>query len=125
MAIGDAGTQTTVLDASIANSDFDQSYPDSFTSGFTHPERTGAAESNTLGYPGWGDSVYHLTFPLSHSSSTLVVVFSDSGLQEPFDESWGLANVQVDITAVPEPLTGIAVTGAALLAFAAWRRRAK
>jgi len=88
-----------------------QSFPGTYTGNYaTTPHnapRTGAAENNTLGYPldfpHFGDAVYHFVFPLSNSESTLQVNFSGIGLQEIWDESWGLDNVRVDV--VPEPST--------------------
>lgn len=86
------------------------------------PERTGAAEVNTLGYvfsswiPGveWEptvmDSVYRIAFDFAHSDPLLTLNFFAEGLQTYIreDESWGLDNVSLawlkkPTTAVPEP----------------------
>ena len=71
-----------------------QAYPGSFP-GASYPDRTGAAETNSLGYIGEGpmDSVYHLSFDFGHSGSELGLNFAASGLQGLSDESWGLDNV--------------------------------
>jgi hypothetical protein len=50
---------------------------------------------NTLGYS--TDSVYHLSFTFSHSASTLQLNFSGTGLEDIFNESWGLDNVEVAV----------------------------
>jgi tetratricopeptide (TPR) repeat protein len=63
-----------------------------------YPPYSGAAAVNTLGYVWDGnpsDSVYHLSFVFPHSASSLELRFSSSGLQELYDESWGLDNVEV------------------------------
>ena len=73
-----------------------QAYPDTYPGG-GHPARTGALESNSLGYSFYGDSVYHLSFTFPHSANSLVLVFSASGLQGLGDESWGLDNVNVSL----------------------------
>ena len=70
---------------------------------------TGAAEMNTLGYtwtfsdgvPRPLDSVYRLSFAFPHSGDSLTLNFGASGLQELFDESWGLDNVRVVVGTVP------------------------
>ena len=67
--------------------------------------QTGAVAVNTLGYGFWfGDSIYHFSFTVPHSSSSAVVLFSSSmfeGKSEPVrstrDESWGLDNVRVTV----------------------------
>ena len=73
-----------------------QSYPDSFPGG-SNPARTGAAESNTLGYTFFGDTVYSFTFTFPHTGSLLELDFTGSGLQALSDESWGLANISLDV----------------------------
>jgi hypothetical protein len=105
-----------------------QAYPDAAGVG-DHPARTGAAEaSNSLGYPvneWFGDSVYHLTYTIPHTSNAVGFDFAGSNLQGLDDESWGLDNVEVgaiDATAVPEPgsLALVALPFAMVLLF---RRR--
>lgn len=72
---------------------------------------TGANECYSLGYKFTDanvtnenmDSVYNFSFLFAHNSSDLVLNFSASGLQGLADESWGLDNVQVQISAVPVP----------------------
>jgi hypothetical protein len=71
-----------------------QAYPGSFPAG-SYPERTGASESNTLGYTFYGDTVYSLQSIFGHSGSDLVLSFAASGLQELADESWGLNRVEI------------------------------
>jgi hypothetical protein len=84
-----------LLHTSFSNVYFeDQSYPGPFPDS-SHPAQTGAVEVNTLGYPLYGDSVYHLTFTLPHVESSLSIDFSAFGLASLEDESWGLDNVEV------------------------------
>lgn len=72
-----------------------QAYPDAYPGG-VNSSGSGAAESNTLGYSFWGDSVYNLSFIIAHAGGPLVLNFSASGLQGIGDESWGLDNVLVN-----------------------------
>lgn len=88
------------------NSGYNASYPAG-----TYNPMTGAAECYSLGYKFTDasvtnenmDSVYNFSFLFAHNSSDLVLNFSASGLQGLADESWGLDNVQVQISAVPVP----------------------
>ena len=81
-----------------------QAYPDAYPDG-DHPARTGADESNSLGYlhnfPDLGigtrpvDTVYHMGFSFEHDDPLLWLVFEASGLTGHTDENWGLDNVTV------------------------------
>ncbi|MFA5293048.1 MAG: hypothetical protein WC496_08455 [Phycisphaerae bacterium] len=84
-----------------------QSYPASYSSSQEYPAQTGAAETNTLGYEFYGDSVYNLSFTFTHSANSLTLSFAGLGLQDVCDESWGLDNVTVASSefAIPEPAT--------------------
>lgn len=104
-----------VLDTTFSNdTSADQAYPGQYP-GSSYPQRTGASEVNALGYnltPGYehyGDSVYTLSFTVPHSSQSLSWSFAGSGLQSLADESWGLDNVSVQVDAVPEPSTFLAL----------------
>ena len=75
-----------------------------------NPWGTGAAETYSLGYVFNDgtinqvmDSVYHFSFSFANSDSLLAFNFIGSGLQDISDESWGLDNVKVSVSAVPEP----------------------
>jgi len=87
---------------------FDQSYLGSYP-GDTYPMRTGANETDTLGYPEEyaGDAVYKLSFQFPYSdNSTLVLNFLGSLVRTSYpvpDEGWGIDNIQVE--AIPEPAT--------------------
>ncbi|MGE0682964.1 MAG: thrombospondin type 3 repeat-containing protein [Candidatus Binatia bacterium] len=80
-----------------------QAYPDAYPGG-DNPSTTGAVEIDTLGYDSFfgdahhGDSIYRLSFTFSHSTNSLVMNFSASGLQLLGDESWGLDNVDVAVS---------------------------
>src|SRR5439155_20760742 len=81
----------TLLQTTFNNTGGSQSYPGTFQSqnppGF--PPRTGAAESNTLGYFFSGtpqDTIYHFDFTFPDSSNVLVLNFAGSGLQALTDE---------------------------------------
>ncbi len=123
VSLGDGGTQTVVSDKSLSNTHLSQSHPDSLTSGLTHPARTGAAESNSLGYG--GDTVYHLDFTLPHTATTLSAQFQGILNQAIGDESWGIDNVQVSVSAVPEPGEYAMAFGVGLAGLALWRRRSR
>lgn len=106
-----------------------QSYPSDYPADLQ--ARTGAVENNTLGYTFSGaplDSVYSLTFAFPHSADSLALVFRGIGLtpQEvnPYDETWGLDNVFIHTTPIPEPSSLLAlVCGLGALGGMAWRRR--
>ncbi len=78
-----------------------QAYPSPLRHG-TSPSRTKAAESNTLGCStaSWyGDSVYRLRYTFPHRGEDLRLVFYGLNLQSLDDESWGLDNVRVTLSA--------------------------
>ncbi|HEY3473237.1 MAG TPA: protein kinase, partial [Anaerolineales bacterium] len=58
------------------------------------PPRQGAAENNLLGYAD-GDAVYLIEREFEHSASSLVIIFSASGLDVTTNASWGLDNLEV------------------------------
>ncbi len=72
---------------------------------------TGASECYSLGYTFSSlsvtkeamDSVYNLSFTFPHTSSSIMFNFGANGLQSLADESWGLDNVRVEVSAVPVP----------------------
>lgn len=88
------------------NTGYNASYP----AGTFNP-MTGAAECYSLGYTFTDanvtnehmDSVYNLSFMFAHNDSDLALNFSGVGLQGLADESWGLDNVHVEVSAVPVP----------------------
>jgi hypothetical protein len=84
----------------------DQAYPDDFPLG-SHPARAGSMETNTLGYSFYyngtnlpADSVYRMSYTFAHSSAELALAFSATNLQQLADESWGLDNVVLNLTAL-------------------------
>lgn len=94
---------------------------------------TGANECYSLGYyfndPNLGtqamDSVYNLNFSFAHSGSSMTLNFAANGMQGLADESWGLDNVQLDMTPVPLPGTfSLLLVGLGAL-FGMARRRAR
>ena len=105
-----------LLNTTFSNVDFfdllnKQAYPGEFPTG-DFPARTGAIENNTLGYTFYFlednqihalDSVYHFSFPFSHTDSSVAIEFIAAGLQEINDESWGLDNVKVELITENQP----------------------
>lgn len=83
-----------IVQTTFANTGGLQSFPELLGSG-SHPARTGAAESDSLGYDFYGDSVYRLSYELPHSEPDIELRFSGSGLQWIGDESWGIDNLDV------------------------------
>ncbi len=129
VSLGDGVTQTDALNTTFSNHETQvQAYPDSLASTLTHAPRTGADESNTLGYTFSAvqrDTVYNLTFTVAHTSSSFSADFQAILNQGIGDESWGLDNVTVTVSPVPEPGEYAAVFGLGLVGVAAWRRRAR
>jgi RHS repeat-associated protein len=92
----------TLLSTTFSNnSGLAQAFPDMFPGGITHPGKTGAVESDTLGFLYnnsfvW-DAVYHVEFEFEHASASLPLRFTSSGAtsNDILNESWGIDNVRV------------------------------
>ncbi len=76
-----------------------QSFPDEYPGNRCHPPRTGAVENDTLGFD--LDAVYRLAFTVTHTSDSLALTFLGKGLEDLWNESWGLDNVTVTLLLVP------------------------
>lgn len=111
---------TTFRNTDYYGGEYSQSYPENYYA--VYEPRTGASETNTLGYPLYGDSVYRLEFTCLHSASSAVLQFTASGLQNIDDESWGIDNVQVEVVPLPSTLL---LLGSGLLGLAGWRKLQK
>ena len=114
---------TALLDTNFSNTEEagqQQAYPDAFGSGLNNPGGTGSAESNSLGYTFFGDSVYSLSFTFAHTDAAIYYGFVGAGLQALNDESWGLDNVRVEVSGVPTPGTAVPLGLAGVVAL---RRR--
>lgn len=100
----------TLLHTTFSNvPGLNQAYPGAFPGNANLP-RTGATESNTLGYGFFGDTVYHLAFTFAHTAGSVTFNFSGIGLQPIFDESWGLDNVIVQIPNRPPDCSSVTAT---------------
>ncbi len=89
----------TLLETTFSNlPDEDQAYPDPLGVG-DWPYHTGASEIDTLGYDFFGDCVQRITRTFEHTGSTLVLEFEARDLEPIVNESWGLDNVSVSISA--------------------------
>lgn len=121
-----------------------QAWPDNLGAGTVHPFHSGAVEVGSLGFSALiqdaetqeigvvccFDAVYHFVRTFSHEGSTLTLDFTgqdlqllDPALQREFDfpfpdESWGLDNVHVSVSPVPEPASAILLTAGALTLWA-------
>jgi hypothetical protein len=98
------GRQAPLLHTSFGNYPGQvQSFPGAYP-GPANPERTGAVESDTLGYSFFGDTVYRLSYTFPHSSSSLTLDFTAAlpdGAPGIGNESWGLDNVVVQYDPIP------------------------
>ena len=82
-----------------------QTYPGSYPGAIPatiFSSRTGASEKSTLGYAefdaSYGDSVYHLSYTIPHSTNTVQLNFVGAMASSSIaDESWGLDNVVVTV----------------------------
>ncbi|MBL8765325.1 MAG: hypothetical protein JNM07_13760 [Phycisphaerae bacterium] len=101
----------TVFNETFANQHINQSYPFA-------PEK-GRAE---LGFdPRYFDSVYTLKAAFASDAQMLTITWRGLNLQGLGDESWGIDDVKVSVTAVPTP--GAGVLGAVGLGAVSCRRR--
>lgn len=73
------------------------------------------------GYGGWVDSARQVTVTLAHTASSASFAFQFPNTQGGADEAFGLDNVMVSVSAVPEP--GPAALLAVGLAAIGWARR--
>jgi hypothetical protein len=96
-----------------------------------NPWGTGASELYSLGYffkddkiNQDEDSVYHFNYSFASTDAMLGFNFAGSGLQAITDESWGIDNVMVSVSAVPEPATmPLFAAGLGLVGFMVKRAR--
>ncbi|MBC7772118.1 MAG: hypothetical protein H7210_06470 [Pyrinomonadaceae bacterium] len=94
----------TLLDTTFSNYEpITQGFPGTLTD--SYPPKTGAIESNTLGFThpnlGVADAVYRLTYTFEHTDATVILDFRGANLQGIGDESWGLDNVRVEALNLP------------------------
>jgi hypothetical protein len=126
----------TLLYTTFANNDDApwqmQAYPGNYPSA-NNPIRSGAYESNTLGYlyplqnnkP--TDDVYGLSFTFDHSSNEVIFLFAANLTQwgYPIDERWGIDNISVSTNStqtVPEPSSSLLLSiGIVVVILMTWR----
>jgi hypothetical protein len=128
---GSTVINTTFNGGAAFHAPFGQAFPGTYP-GSMFPPRTGAAENDTLGYIFVGpdhngpmDSVYHMSLTIPHSSNGITLNFAASlltvGGPSPLaNESWGLDNVIVTASQVPEPAS-LTLLGTSLIGLAAQR----
>ncbi|MDY0056448.1 MAG: PEP-CTERM sorting domain-containing protein [Methyloversatilis sp.] len=106
-----------------------QAYPNNagaLGDGGSFAPRTGAYAQNHLGYGSgdFGDSTYRISLTLDHIAPDATIRFTSLQNQGMSDESWGLDNVSVSVTTVPEPESwALLCAGLGLIGVAASRRR--
>jgi hypothetical protein len=89
----------TLLNATFANhperphQSYPAQYPTDGSAAPNNPHHTGALAIDALGYD--MDAVYRLTFTFAHAEPTVTFKFTAPDLQQLWDESWGLDNVEV------------------------------
>jgi MYXO-CTERM domain-containing protein len=101
-----------------------QNFPDwigdSPLAGTSHAQRTGAVESNTLGYtwsndrlpiPVATDAIWRLSFDVPNPGEAITFDFFGRGLQPIDDEAWGLDNVRVESVPTPGAAALLGVAG--------------
>lgn len=122
----------TLLNAAFANFPGNsQTYPSMYNpSNVVHnPDDTGATATNTLGYTFNGgpmDATYALSFSgTANSAGTLTLSFIGAQNQAQGDESFGVDNISVSGTVVPEPATWALMLGGMVLLLAVRRRRSR
>lgn len=108
------------------SNDYGQAYPGEYPTG-VYPFRSGASSINSLGYTGsyWdssGDSIYSLSFTFPYGTNDLALNFSGNLSDVAPNENWGIDNIQVSVSPVPEPSTML-LLGAGLLGGVRLRRR--
>lgn len=109
-----------LLDATFSSSGMNQSYTGTATEryslGYSYYDGSNGNVTNAM------DSVYHFDLSFYNYYEDMKIAFSGYGLQNNIttkngislgyvDESWGLDNVIVDITPVPEPTTLVLMLG--------------
>jgi hypothetical protein len=109
---------TTFNNGAAFHAAFGQAYPGTYP-GNTVPPRTGASENDTLGYvftsidhDGPMDAVYNVSLTTPHTGPAAVIDFAAVLLTggvpgDILNESWGLDNVVVSVTPVPEPAVSL------------------
>lgn len=119
----------TTFAVSSPDSGRTQNFPN-WIDGPSHAQRTGALESNTMGYtwsndarpiPVQTDAVWRLSIVFPHVGDSVGFEFFARGLQTLDDEAWGIDNVRVEASVIPAPgAMGLAIGAMGL---AARRRR--
>ena len=71
----------------------------------------------------WMDSVYTFVYTFNNIDETLILTFASNSWQDITDESWGLDNVSVELSSVPEPATLLLLASGAFGLIPLSRRR--
>jgi hypothetical protein len=99
----------TLLDTGFANAGI-LGQTQAFPNGGMNLPRTGASEINSLGYSNtFGDTVYPLELSFLNLSETLQLEFDVNVTEGITGESWGLDNITLEVSSVPEPLSTLAM----------------
>ncbi len=106
----------------LINETFGNYYPTTGSAGpgtQLTPATNGAHTDPQLGYEWWRDSARHVSVTMAHTGPNAVISFQFPNTQGAPDESFGIDNVVVSTTPVPEPsavLMGLAGLGVAAMA---------
>ncbi len=86
--------ETPLIKTTFCNQDCFQAYPDNYPGGLNNPQ-TGAETVDSLGFPGEADAVYHFTYQVEHTESSLDLSWLSENLHDGV--RFGIDNVTIEL----------------------------